>query len=139
MRFTVNYVHCPGKKNVVADALSGLLDPQTCSKSHHIPANKSNLAYLTGISSIVMPFSLSAEAIAKAQKSKKDLGEHLLNTGMNLQQIIIESHDMFRFVADNTVRKYLPAALQRTALNVVHGLSHTGGKVTAKTLAKKFY
>lgn len=140
-RFSVNFVHRPGKDNIVADALSRPLDvpdkdeqaPTPCGPKHGITPLQ------VEVNAIDMPTVLSAQAIAEAQAEDDELESLIKHPSCNIQLLHIEGCDLHRFVEHNMVRPYLPKPLRRTAFDVVHGPTHIAGRSTAADSVQKFF
>lgn len=108
-QFNAPIQHIKGDQNLVADALSR-------------------------VNAIDMQFVLDAKTIHEAQKDDKIPTK----TSLNLQKVTIDGISIICDLTDNLVRPYLPPLLRKPAFNSVHGLAHSSGRSTSRTIRSKY-
>lgn len=108
-QFNAPILHVKGEQNYVADALSR-------------------------VDAIGMDIVLDATSISEAQ-----LNDELpAKTSLKLQQVTIDGKLIWCDIGDNLVRPYLPPALRKTAFNLAHGLSHSSGRSTLRSVRSRY-
>lgn len=113
-QFCTEIIHVEGSANVVADALS-----RVCA--------------------IDVPTALSTSRILKEQLEDQQL-EILLNEGniLELDMIDVNGVEVFVNSSRGYPRPYVPVSLRREVFEILHCLSHPGGKTTLKLISDKY-
>lgn len=117
-QFSTDIVHIPGKKNVVADALS-------------------RISTINEIYSISFDSSINYELLSKAQKQHKDFLKNM-DSSLKIIQTRLNNVHLYCDISTGRVRPLIPPNFRKTVFDQVHNLSHPGIKATTEQIKKDF-
>jgi hypothetical protein len=132
--FTTNFVHLPGKENIVADVLSR---PPTLPPSYATPSPPLPINATAPIS--LFPLPLSYLAIAKAQSACPSIPSLLKNSSLNITSFPISPElALLGDVSTPIFRPLVPLSFQKPVFDHVHSLGHPGIRATRRLLSSRF-
>jgi len=90
----------------------------------------------------MMPVFVDMEELAQQQATDKELLRELESpsSSLKLQKILFPktNNSLYCEFSQNNVRSFVPAILLQRIFDMVHGLSHPGGKAIRQQIAQKF-
>lgn len=115
-QFSTDVRHISGSDNVVADALSRVIEE------------------------ITMPTPLDFSELAKAQRNDPRLAELRRNIKLKIAKKRVGGTNVSVFcdVSTGKPRPYLPISFRREVFDSIHGLSHSGKRATRKLITQKY-
>ncbi len=132
--FTTNFVHLPGKENIVADCLSRppTLPPTYTTPPPALPVNATAPVTL-------FPLPLSYIAIAKAQATCPSIPALVNNSSLTITSIPISPDlKLLGDVSTPIFRPFIPLPFQKPVFDHVHSLGHPGIRATRRLLSSRF-